>query len=104
MTMYGQIMRKPELSHPSKLQKMQNFDPTHTSERDQRPRINTSFDTKTTLKNRMHQNYLKKVDMNDTFTTNNQNLGNNSFVISNAIRLTPRQMNRKFGNFFNKFN
>lgn len=67
-------------------------------------RINTSFDTKANISNRFKNNVINKVNMNDSFNVQHQNLFGNNFMTSNAIRLTPRQLNKKFGNFMTKLN
>lgn len=111
MTMYGPSIKKPEtLNHdrfftdPNQQRSQYNSNGKEcTSVQGQRfkPRVNTSLDTKANMKNRLQQNYLNKVNINDSF--NVQNLFGGNFVTSNAIRLTPRQVNRKFGNFVSKF-
>lgn len=56
-----------------------------------KPRINTSLD------NKFNNSYLKNVKLNETLRVTNPNIFTNNFMVSNAIKLTPRQMNRRFG-------
>lgn len=55
-----------------------------------KPRINTSMDYK------FNNSYLKNVGLNDTLRIPNANIFTNNFMVSNAMKLTPRQINRRF--------
>ena len=113
MTMYGSVHRKPEYGNHDQFWNSINHMKSKYDESTKgwisvqgqraKARINTSFDTKANISNRLHQNVVNKININDAFNIHNQNLMANNFMTSNAIRLTPRQLNKKFGNFVSKF-
>ena len=114
LTMYGSINKKQEYTNKEQFSNSiynmkSKYDESNKgciSVQGQRAkaRINTSFDTKANISNRFKNNVINKVNMNDSFNVQHQNLFGNNFMTSNAIRLTPRQLNKKFGNFMTKLN